>query len=159
MAPPKLRFCACVNISPKTFGDKTDHIYREKVRDRITEAKGKWENAPIGDALVILDFYLKPERFRGNRGRPGNDLDNLAKLVLDALCIEVNGWKGYGILRDDTDILDLLLRKRESLDEGVNIRVYDWSERALMRIHNRMSILHLYDKLSTDQSKPNQELD
>ena len=154
MVPPKLSFCACVNIRPKTFGDKADQIYREKLRDRITDAKGKWENAPIGDALVILDFYLKPERYRGNRGRPGNDLDNLAKLVLDALCVEVDGWKGYGVLRDDTDVLDLLLRKRESREEGVNIRIYDWGEGALASLFNRLAMLHLHHRYTERDKEP-----
>ena len=96
------------------------------MRDRITKSKGVWDKDPVRDAVVILDFYLKPERFRGNKGRPGNDLDNLAKLVLDSLCIKVNGWRGYGVLYDDTDVLDLLLRKRASTDEGIRIRLYQW---------------------------------
>jgi hypothetical protein len=63
-----------------------------------------------------------------DRFRDGNDLDNLAKLVLDALSLQIKSkgtiWKGYGVIKDDSDIVDLILIKRLAKHEYIKILVY-----------------------------------
>jgi Holliday junction resolvase RusA-like endonuclease len=71
---------------------------------------------PIEKASVTLDFFLTPTRFMRQGKQPRNDLDNLAKPVLDSL-VEL------GMFLDDSGILDLSLRKRKSNIEGVKIKV------------------------------------
>jgi hypothetical protein len=114
-------------ISPKTFGGYDDPIFRERVKGSILREVGPWSRKPLLNASIILKFGLS-----GNRFRDGNDLDNLAKLVLDALSLEVKSkgttWRGYGIIRNDSDVLDLVLIKRVAQPEYIKILVYPWEE-------------------------------
>ena len=67
---------------------------------------------------VELRFWLAPERLYGLRR---NDLDNLAKPVLDAM-------KRIGIIQDDADIFRLEITKFPTNgEEGVYVRVRDWN--------------------------------
>lgn len=114
-------------ISPKGFGGYDDSIYRLKVRDIIVREAGSWNRPSLTNASIIIKFGLA-----GNRFRDGNDLDNLAKLVLDALSLEVQSkgtiWRGYGIIKNDSDVLDLVLIKRVAQPEYIKISVYSWEE-------------------------------
>jgi len=114
-----------VPISPKTFGGYNDSLFRERVKSSILREVGPWDRQPLLDASIILKFGLSEDRFRN-----GNDLDNLAKLVLDALSLEVKSkgtiWRGYGIIRNDSDALDLVLIKRLAQPEYIKILVYPW---------------------------------
>jgi len=118
-------------ISPKTYGDPAkDLLYRKSVKDIILSKAGPWDREPLARASIILKFGLSKERFFG---RNGNDLDNLAKLVLDALSLEVKSkgatWRGYGIMRSDPYVLDLVLIKRETQPEYTKILVFPYEER------------------------------
>lgn len=107
-----------VEGKPVTFGDaKTERPWKETIRSVI----GPWKKELISRSTVILDFSLDVSRFTIKGKQTRNDLDNLAKPVLHAL-VEVN------ILYSDSDILDLVLRKRTGNREGVRIRVYEWRE-------------------------------
>ena len=65
---------------------------------------------------VELKFFLAPRRIYGIQK---NDLDNLAKPVLDAM-------KRIGIIQDDADIFRLEVTKLPSSAEGVHVLVRDW---------------------------------
>jgi Holliday junction resolvase RusA-like endonuclease len=66
---------------------------------------------------VELKFFLAPKRIYGMQK---NDLDNLAKPVLDAM-------KRIEIIRDDADIFRLEVTKFPTNgEEGVYVRVRDW---------------------------------
>lgn len=117
-----------LSISPKTFGAPDDPIFRERVKDSILRQVGSWSQETLLNASIIIKFGLS-----GNRFRNGNDLDNLAKLVLDALSLEVKSkgtiWRGYGIIKNDSDVLDLVLIKRVARPEYIKILVFPWEKR------------------------------
>ena len=75
---------------------------------------------PIVKSTIKLDFALLLERFMRQGGSKKNDLDNLAKPVLDSL-VDIK------VLEDDTGVLNLTLRKRKSKKEGVRITVSEFS--------------------------------
>lgn len=63
---------------------------------------------------VELKFFLSPRRVYGTQK---NDLDNLAKPVLDAM-------KRIGIIQDDSEIFHLDARKFSTMgEEGVYVKV------------------------------------
>lgn len=67
---------------------------------------------------VELKFFLAPRRIYGMQK---NDLDNLAKPVLDAM-------KRIGIIHDDADVFRLEVTKFPTNgEEGVYVRVRDWN--------------------------------
>jgi len=103
---------------PVTFaGEQPEQDWKNTIKNAFSEV----EIEPIDKSAVKLDFALSLERFM-RRGRSvKNDLDNLAKPVLDVL-VQV------GVFTDDSGILDLTLRKRKSKKEGVRIRVSEFSE-------------------------------
>jgi len=109
---------AFVEGKPVTFGDaKVEKPWKDTIKKTIS-----WTNKePLEKAAVVLDFSLVPARFMRQGKQPRNDLDNLAKPVLDAL-VEI------GLFQDDSGILDLTLRKRKSNVEGVRIRISEFSE-------------------------------
>jgi hypothetical protein len=113
-----------IQISPKTFGGSDDYQFREKVRDDILAKIGSWEQKPIDNPSVILKFGLHPNRLANGK----NDLDNLAKLVLDALSIEIKAkrtvWNGVGVIRDDCEITNLFLAKRSATEEYIKILIF-----------------------------------
>ena len=102
---------------PVTFaGEQPEQDWKNTIKNAFSEV----EMEPIDKSVVKLDFALSLERFM-RRGRSvKNDLDNLAKPVLDVL-VQV------GVFTDDSGILDLTLRKRKSKKEGVRIRVPEFS--------------------------------
>lgn len=99
-----------------------------QVLNEIKRQAGPWGRAPLLNASIIIKFGLSPDRFRDS-----NDLDNLAKLVLDALSLEVTHqgmiWRAYGIIRNHSDVLDLFLIKRVAKSEYVSVSVWEtWDE-------------------------------
>ena len=102
---------------PVTFaGEQPEQDWKNTIKNAFSEVGME----PIDKSVVKLDFALSLERFM-RRGRSvKNDLDNLAKPVLDVL-VQV------GVFTDDSGILDLTLRKRKSKKEGVRIRVSEFS--------------------------------
>ena len=97
-------------------GEQPEQDWKNTIKNAFSEV----EMEPIDKSVVKLDFALSLERFM-RRGRSvKNDLDNLAKPVLDVL-VQV------GVFTDDSGILDLTLRKRKSKKEGVRIRVSEFS--------------------------------
>lgn len=103
-----------VEGKPVTFGNSATE---KPWKDTIKNSFNAWTLEPLEKSIVRLDFSLNPERFMRQGKQPRNDLDNLAKPVLDAL-VEI------GIFEDDSGILDLTLRKRKSNVEGVTIQIY-----------------------------------
>jgi len=106
-----------VEGKPITFGNT---IAERPWKELIKNALRDWNHEPLEKTSVTLDFFLTPTRFMRQGKQPRNDLDNLAKPVLDAL-VE------HGIFIDDSNILDLVLRKRKANVEGVRIRVSEFS--------------------------------
>ena len=102
-----------VEGKPVTFGDsKTEKPWKDLIKNELSN----YVREPLDKASVTLDFFLTPTRFMRQGKQPRNDLDNLAKPVLDSL-VEM------GMFLDDSGILDLLLRKRKSNTEGIRIKV------------------------------------
>jgi len=106
-----------VEGKPVTFGDTS---IERPWKDTIKTAFSEINLEPIEKSEVTLDFALHIDRFMRRGKQPLNDLDNLAKPVLDAL-VEI------GIFSDDSGVLDLILRKRKSNTEGVRIRISEFS--------------------------------
>lgn len=107
-----------VEGKPVTFGNaQTEKPWKDLLKDQLRDLV----HEPLEQANVMLDFFLMPTRFirQGNQFR--NDLDNLAKPVLDSM-VELN------IFVNDSYILDLSLRKRKSNTEGVRIRIANFSK-------------------------------
>ena len=92
----------------------------EDWKNTIKNACYEVELEPIDKSILKLDFALLLERFMRRGGSKKYDLDNLAKTILDTL-VEI------GVLRDDSGVLYLTLRKRKSKKEGVRIRVSEFS--------------------------------
>lgn len=103
---------------PVTFGNaKTELPWKNLIKEQI----GAWDSESIRKTSIVLDFFLDSSRFTNKGKITKNDLDNLAKPVLDAL-VESK------ILFSDSEVLDLVLRKRIDSNEGVRIRIYEWNE-------------------------------
>ena len=115
-----------VEGKPVTFGgSQPEQIWKQDISKAIRDMKWKNDPAevcPYGESKVILDFALTTERFMGTRENRKNDLDNLAKPVLDVLCSN-SPLGDFPIIEDDSMILDLNLTKRASSKEGVRIRI------------------------------------
>ena len=105
-----------VEGKPVTFGDsKIERPWKDTIKNALSD----WQEEPLEKATVQLDFSLIPTRFMRQGKQSRNDLDNLAKPVLDALVES-------GVFQDDSGILDLVLRKRKANVEGVSIKVYNF---------------------------------
>lgn len=115
-----------VEGKPVTFGgSQPEQIWKQDISKAIHDME--WENdpaevCPYGESKVILDFALTTERFMGTRENRKNDLDNLAKPVLDELTSN-RPLGDFPIIEDDSMILELILSKRSSSKEGVRIRI------------------------------------
>ena len=106
---------------PVTFaGGQPEQDWKNTIKNTILPIWSELKMEPIDKSIVKLDFALLLERFMRRGGSKKNDLDNLAKPVLDVL-VQV------GVFTDDSGILDLTLRKRKSKKEGVRIRVSEFS--------------------------------
>ena len=106
---------------PVTFaGGQPEQDWKNTIKNTILPIWSELKMEPIDKSIVKLDFALLLERFMRRGGSKKNDLDNLAKTILDTLV-------AIGVLRDDSGVLDLTLRKRKSKKEGVRIRVSEFS--------------------------------
>ena len=102
---------------PVTFaGEQPEQDWKNTIKNAFSEV----EMEPIVKSTIKLDFALLLERFMRQGGSKKNDLDNLAKPVLDSL-VDIK------VLEDDTGVLNLTLRKRKSKKEGVRITVSEFS--------------------------------
>ena len=116
-----------VEGKPVTFGgSQPEQIWKQDISKVIHDME--WEHdpsevCPYGESKVILDFALTTERFMGTRENRKNDLDNLAKPVLDVLCSKIGPLVDCPIIEDDSMILELILSKRISSKEGVRISI------------------------------------
>ena len=115
-----------VEGKPVTFGgSQPEQIWKQDISKAILAMEGEhdpYDVCPYGESKVILDFALNAERVTGTKENPRNDLDNLAKPVLDVLCSN-SPLGDFPIIEDDSMILDLNLTKRASSKEGVRIRI------------------------------------
>ena len=106
-----------VEGKPVTYsGEQPEEDWKNTIKNAFSEV----ELEPIDKSIVKLDFALLLERFMRRGGSKKNDLDNLAKPVLDSL-VDIK------VLEDDTGVLNLTLRKRKSKKEGVRITVSEFS--------------------------------
>ena len=115
-----------VEGKPVTFGgSQPEQIWKQDISKAIHDMTWKNDPAevcPYGESKVILDFALTTERFMGTRENRKNDLDNLAKPVLDVLCSN-SPLGDFPIIEDDSMVLKLILTKKASSKEGVRIRI------------------------------------
>ena len=115
-----------VEGKPVTFGgSQPEQIWKQDISKAIHDMKWEIDPAevcPYGESKVILDFALTTERFMGTRENRKNDLDNLAKPVLDVLCSD-SPLGDFPIIEDDSMVLKLILTKKASSKEGVRIRI------------------------------------
>lgn len=102
--------CLVLEDSEGTFGDlitvKTKSETKKKMIEEIRSSQGSWmEKFPyLHDTNKKIDLAIVVYRQVGYLKR--QDLDNIAKVVLDAL-------KGY-LFKDDSQIVRLLLVKKEA---------------------------------------------
>ena len=87
--------------------------WRETLRKSLAD-KNQPDHLPHRHLAVSLDFFLAP-----NRLTLGNDLDNLAKPVLDILVQE-------GFIKVDSLVCRLELTKTKAEKEGVQIQIWEW---------------------------------
>ena len=106
---------------PVTFaGGQPEQDWKNTIKNTILPIWSELKMEPIVKSTIKLDFVLLLERFMRQGGSKKNDLDNLAKPVLDSL-VDIK------VLEDDTGVLNLTLRKRKSKKEGVRITVSEFS--------------------------------
>ena len=106
---------------PETFaGGQPEQDWKNTIKTTILPIWSELKMEPIVKSTIKLDFALLLERFMRQGGSKKNDLDNLAKPVLDSL-VDIK------VLEDDTGVLNLTLRKRKSKKEGVQITVSEFS--------------------------------
>ena len=163
-----------VEGKPVTFGgSQPEQIWKQDISKVIHDME--WEHdpsevCPYGESKVILDFALNDERVTGTRENPRNDLDNLAKPVLDVLCSN-SPLGDFPIIEDDSMILDLNLTKRASSKEGVRIRIIPYlgvfececgfssSDQAEFTAHSNVSCPAKEDISPVGRSSPPEEED
>ena len=110
-----------VEGKPITYsGEQPEEDWKNTIKNAILPIWSELKMEPIDKSIIKLDFALLLERFMRRGESKKNDLDNLAKTILDTLV-------AIGVLRDDSGVLDLTLRKRKSKKEGVRIRVSEFS--------------------------------
>ena len=110
-----------VEGTPVTYsGEQPEEDWKNTIKNIIHPIWAELKMEPIDKSIIKLDFALLLERFMRRGESKKNDLDNLAKTILDTLV-------AIGVLRDDSGVLDLTLRKRKSKKEGVRIRVSEFS--------------------------------
>ena len=110
-----------VEGTPVTYsGGQPEEDWKNTIKNIIHPIWAELKMEPIDKSIIKLDFALLLERFMRQGGSKKNDLDNLAKPVLDSL-VDIK------VLEDDTGVLNLTLRKRKSKKEGVQITVSEFS--------------------------------
>ena len=113
---PAYREIKVTGIIPKTSGKKKilrKKLLKEKFEDEIDEdlkkIQTRCKNNPISINVKFYLFYAEEQ------GRTKKDLDNLLKILLDVLSVNmVNGQEpvpGLGIVRDDSDIRQIKCEK------------------------------------------------
>ena len=113
---PAYREIKVTGVIPKTAGKKKilrKKLLKEKFEDEIDKdlkkIQTRCKNNPISINVKFYLFYAEEQ------GRTKKDLDNLLKILLDVLSVNmVNGQKpepGLGIVRDDSDIRQIKCEK------------------------------------------------
>jgi len=113
---PAYREIKVTGVIPKTSGKKKiprKQFLKEKFEDKIGKDLKKIQTRCKMNPLSIdVKFYLF---YSDEQGRTKKDLDNLLKILLDVLSVNmVNGQKpvpGLGIVRDDSDIRQIKCEK------------------------------------------------
>lgn len=89
--------------------------YEVPWKNKIIEAVKPIAESPTKNCSIRLKFYISEERLT-----VGNDVDNLAKPVLDAL-------KAAGAIVDDPSVFNLDVTKVPATDEEkVHIELWKW---------------------------------
>lgn len=143
-AKANMNECLVLEDSEGTFGDlitvKTKSETKKEVIKEMQSSQGSWmEKFPhLHDINKKIDMAIVVYRQVGYLKR--QDLDNIAKVVLDAL-------KGY-LFKDDSQIVRLLLVKKEAeLLEGydtdslvISFRIHD-PERDMILINKKNNVM------------------
>ena len=129
-----------VKCNPLTSSKKK--IERKKtIRDKIKQAIGKdlekIRKRSQGKPLFLdVTFYLVKSE---EKGRSKKDLDNLLKILCDALSDDMvannknDELKGLGFMKDDECIFKIncekiLLEEKDKDKEGLRLSISEWSE-------------------------------
>ena len=109
-------------IEPVTWGDKRDAQRREEIREAIRK-EGPEFNQQYMERLieeseeisVLLNCSLKSDAM-------GKDIDNLAKIPIDAIFFSAQNEKGYK--EWESKITSLTVRKLKSSENALEIIIY-----------------------------------
>jgi Holliday junction resolvase RusA-like endonuclease len=89
--------------------------YESQWKNKIVEKVKPLVKAPARECSLKLEFYIPRERLR-----TGNDVDNLAKPVMDAL-------KAAHVILDDPYVFNLEVTKFPVVDvEKMHIELWEW---------------------------------
>jgi len=111
-----------LDIEPVTWGDKRDAQRREKIREAIRKENPGFNQQYMERLIeeseeisVLLNCSLKSDAM-------GKDIDNLAKIPIDAIFFSAQNEKGYK--EWESKITSLTVKKLKSSENALEIIIY-----------------------------------
>ncbi len=111
-----------LDIEPVTWGDKRDAQRREKIREAIRKESPEFNQQYMERLIeeseeisVLLNCSLKSDAM-------GKDIDNLAKIPIDAIFFSAQNEKGYK--EWESKITSLTVKKLKSSENALEIIIY-----------------------------------